>query len=151
MGCTLQLHSQSSTSTTSWSPPYTFWAQEYILALCQTFSCYVFVPLKNKHSFSNNNAEKRKTFYFPHILAIYIKGKLRIRIIGALIYSCAIVIDISRGGVHKRLNLITKNPSDWIQSQSKELFPRVDTSCNKAPCVYEVCIIMVLTVKARCS
>lgn len=53
--------------------------------------------------------------------------------------------------MHKRLNLITKNPSDWIQSQSKELFPRVDTSCNKAPCVYEVCIIMVLTVKARCS
>lgn len=56
-----------------------------------------------------------------------------------------------RRSAHKRLNLTPGNPGDWIQSESKELFPRVDTSCNKAPRVYEICIIPVLVVGVRCS
>lgn len=49
-----------------------FWAQEYILALCQTFSCYVFVPLKNKHTVSATICREEKNILLPpHISNIY--------------------------------------------------------------------------------
>lgn len=98
MGHNLQLYSQSSMS---WNSPYVFRVDKYVLVLCQTFFCYVFVQ-KNKHSFSNNNADKRKIFHFPYISTIHREGKSLIRTDCMLKYSCAIVLDISRAGLHTK-------------------------------------------------